>query len=1203
MAILEIHDGRNQVRRVRISHDNPVMFGSDPMCDVVLQAPGLQPFHCRIRWKQGRFKVDASPEVPFVEVNGVQVRSKSLQQGDEVRLGHCRIFLLSTEDGPEHGEKTTVRETPRTRTTGSAPARPGQSPADYHRMEMAPPSLEESPARPAPKPKEGTPENPLKRGRSSRSRGLDAGDLADLGEADDSDDESSTHSKKRKSKDQVKDKGKTPETKPQVPKPTAKGLARGLFRSFERAPGDDRIAGSPIVIGLVVVIGILLGTSYALYSWITQVNASHQYQVASDDMEAGNYLNAIKGFDVFLASNPSEKRANKARVLRAFAKVRQHTGAVGTSWGAGLIEARAMVEDVGQIPEYRDSSVDLGEELRKIAEGLAARAAEVADPKGLAEAESAVQLHAKIVGPTADALIEKSKIPATLEKARLAIRKNKDRAAAIAAMDAGLKGGKPAQTYASRDSLIRRYPELAVDKELSSRLLQANEQIQKAVSFDPSGRPGLTEPRHDPLGPTTSLVLRLEPGKAAASANGPFAYAFADGSLFAVDSATGSPRWQAPYGQSAPFPPLSVPGSPPTVILFDTRTSELVRLDGRTGALLWRQEIGGLVGDAPLVLGNQVYQPTLDGRLLQIDLASGAIRGTLKLGRKLARTPVADDSVTHLYLLAEEDCLFIVGLDPLNCVAVEYIGHQLGSVVCPPARVGRYYVLPENSTIDKGRWRVFVIDEAGTKLKEVQELPVSGWTRSTPATSGSVIWSSSDRGELIAYAIGLYDAKTPFTTIARAAPGLENEGPSFSFTKTDRDLWLASSHSGRFELDLEHGRFTSAWTLGDAGPALAPPQPFDRLLVLVQKHDEGPGTSLWGVDPISGQVRWRTVLGSAWPVSLVGSTTGDALSTLAADGRNLSIDAAALKTGGFIEQPLPRPGVFRLPTSILQRLEIDGASVIVPEVGTSKILVRADTPDFKTVELPAPIATTLVALGKNLLIPGADGRVYLIDPRTGVATADPYVPPFDRSKLIQWRTPVLLEGDAVALADSEATLRRVAVDPTGRPRVIVTAEFRLDKPLAADPASTGSSVLVVTTDGKVRSLAARDLGPQGSWTLEATRLLGPVVVADHVFVADSAGNILTFAPDGRKLWGAKLRDTITVGPPAVLDESAWFLGRDGSLQRFSMANGTAQSVTNLDFLPAGGPLSAGPELVVPSGVGSLRLVDKKVLESSGERKP
>jgi len=112
MATLEVHDAGHRVRRIRISRENPAMFGSDPMCDVVLDGPGVRPFHGRIRWKARRFKVDASPEVPGIEVNGRQVKSRSLYQGDEIRVGHCRIFLLSTEDGPDHGEKTVVREAP-----------------------------------------------------------------------------------------------------------------------------------------------------------------------------------------------------------------------------------------------------------------------------------------------------------------------------------------------------------------------------------------------------------------------------------------------------------------------------------------------------------------------------------------------------------------------------------------------------------------------------------------------------------------------------------------------------------------------------------------------------------------------------------------------------------------------------------------------------------------------------------------------------------------------------------------------------------------------------------------------------------------------------------------------------------------------------------------------------------------------------------
>ncbi len=1008
MATLEIHDGRNQVRRVRITRDNPVMFGSDPMCDVVLEGAGVQPFHGRIRWKSRRFKADASPEVPWIEVNGLQVKSKSLYQGDEIRVGNCRIFLMSIEDGPDHGEKTVIREPPIGR---DRPARP--APVEFHRMEMAPPSLEEpEPASP------GSPvrEEPLRRTRYRSRADLEAEEAADSGSG-------SLTGMMRKVRDQSAEFDLPPEA-------TRKRFRRvGLpIPSFERAPGDDRVLTSPMVIGLIGTFAVLVLLSFLLWGMIVRANAYRQFNVATEDMEAGDYLNAIKGFDRFLAANPDDRRANKARVLRSLARVRQHTGSVGASWGNALLEARAMVEEVGTLEEYRDSSLDLAEDIRKAAEGLAERSGDLADPKILAQAESAVQLHRRVAGPAAGSLIERSQVPRLLDKARAAIRKSQDRATAIASMDAALKANRPGDAYSARRSLVIHYPDLALDKEVASRLILANGQIRSAVVYDSSARPAETEPRLEPLGPATSLVLRLEPGKTFASGATSIAFALADGFVFGLDASTGSPRWQVPVGVASPFPPQAVAGESASCLVVDARSNELVRIDGRTGVLIWRQELGGPVAEPPLILGNQIFQPTLDGQLLQIDLASGGLRGTLRLGRTLGTTPVADDSAQHLYLLADEDCLFVLDLDPLTCVAVEYLGQVAGSVVCPPARVGRFFVLPENHAIDQGRWRVFVIDEAGTKLQQVQEVAVGGWTLATPATSGPVIWSSSDRGELMAFAIGLYEAKTPLTLIGRIAPGTDPEGPAFPRARTDREFWIASSRSGRLELDLERGRITTNWTLGRAGPALAPIQAFDRLLVLTQQHDEGPGTSLWGVNPLSGQVQWRTVLGSAWPIDLVGSASGDAISMMGYDGRSILVSRDRLRLGGFIEQSLPKAGTFRIPPSTLDRLEIDGATLIVPEAGASRVLIRADSTEFRAVELPAPLATSPIILGKNLLVPGLDGRIYLIDPKTGTSAADPYIPPFDRSHPIHWRTPVLLDAGAVALADSEATLRRLTVD-------------------------------------------------------------------------------------------------------------------------------------------------------------------------------
>jgi outer membrane protein assembly factor BamB len=1195
MATLEVHDAGRRVRRIRITRDNPVMFGSDPMCDVVLDGPGVQPFHGRIRWQKRRFKADASPDVPWIDVNGVQVKSKSLYQGDEIRVGQCRIFLMSLEDGPDHGEKTVVREAPAS--TGPARSRPDRTDrpvADFLAMEMAPPSME-SPTEPPLHDK--NPEQPLKRRAYRSPASIPSGE----------DDESLRPASAEAFEMLRRRRGEESAALPTVD-PVQEAIAdriKSIVPSFQPAPGDDRVFSSPMVRGLALTFVILVIFSVVLWRGIARVTANRIYTLAVDDMNDGNFLNAIRGFGHFLDSSPDDQRAGKARVLRALARVRQHTGQVGTSWGSALTEARSMVEEVGQVPEYRDSNMELAEDLRKAAEGLADRSANLADPGILSEAESAVSLHARVAGQAAPSMIERSKIPEKLDKARAAIRKSRERASALAAMDAALKANRPGDAYAARYTLTRRYHDLAADKEVIARLIRANDLIRQAVVLDPSGRPGETEPHREPLGPPTSLVLRLDPGRKPTNRNGSVAYALADGLAVGLDAATGAPLWQVSVGVASPFPPMAIAGDSPSVLVVDARHDELIRLDGRTGALVWRQETGGAVVDPPLILGNMVLQPTPDGRLLQIDLASGDLRGTLKLGRKLSRTPVADDSALHLYQVADEDCLFILTLDPLACAAVEYLGHEAGSIPCPPSRIGRFFVLAENHLPESGRLRVFVLDEAGIKLRQAQEIPVGGWTRSTPAAAGPVIWSSSDRGELAVFSIGAYDARAPFAPAARIAPGTEPEGPAFGRARSDRDFTLASSRTGRYDLDLERGKLSTAWTLGEAGPALAAPQAFDRLIVLTQQNASSPGASLWGVDATSGEVRWRTVLGAPWPVPLSESTTGDALIGLTADGRPLSIGRDQLRSGGFLEQALPRPGQFRLPETSMQRLEINGLTVVVPSPDASKVLVR-DGPngEFKTVGLPAPLGAPVVAIGGDLLIPGVDGRVYLIDPRTGTSAADPYIPPFDRARPIRWRRPVLLEGNAVAMGDSEATIRRFSVDRTTRPRLTVTAEARLDSPLATDPASTGASVVIATVDGRVRSLAARDLGAQGSWPLEAPRLLGPLVVADHAFVVDAEGNVVAFGPDGRRLWSSRLLETLPAGPPSLRDSSAWFLGLDGSIQKLSMSDGTPQARVPLRLLPVGGPLAAGPDLVLPTGPGTLRLLDRKAIgEPSEDPKP
>ena len=138
--------------------------------------------------------------------------------------------------------------------------------------------------------------------------------------------------------------------------------------------GREKILTSPLVIGLVVSLAILVGMGFWLKSIISSTIASRTFDRAVQNFDDGDYRTAMRDFDSFLAANPQDK-GGKARVLRSFANVRQYVTAEGGTWSSAMEAAGEMVEQIGAMPEFRDERVNLAELIIEIGEGLADRRA------------------------------------------------------------------------------------------------------------------------------------------------------------------------------------------------------------------------------------------------------------------------------------------------------------------------------------------------------------------------------------------------------------------------------------------------------------------------------------------------------------------------------------------------------------------------------------------------------------------------------------------------------------------------------------------------------------------------------------------------------------------------------------------------------------------------------------------------------------
>ena len=326
------------------------------------------------------------------------------------------------------------------------------------------------------------------------------------------------------------------------------------------------------------------------------------------NFEDGDYRTAMRDFDSFLAANPRDARAGKAKVLRSFANVRQYVTAEGGTWSSALEAANEMVEQVGPLPAFRDEQVNLAELIIKIGEGLADRARLGADAEGPGRGGNGRWLARRGRRRAGPVVFEQ--VAAAVQADRGAGRREEGAGPCGGACQDG-PGDQGLRTVAGLRR-ARRSGRAVPRPRPRQGPGHADDGGQRADSQGGHGREDASAGRA--VGPCRGAGTADSPGAAHGSRNDRGAagrrrivYALADGYAYALHGLTGAPLWSRPLGLAAPFVPQPVPGDG-TVVAIDARHNELVRLDAQTGGLQVAAMAGRAAADPPLVLGNQLAQ-------------------------------------------------------------------------------------------------------------------------------------------------------------------------------------------------------------------------------------------------------------------------------------------------------------------------------------------------------------------------------------------------------------------------------------------------------------------------------------------------------------------------------------------------------------------------------------------------------------------
>ena len=290
-------------------------------------------------------------------------------------------------------------------------------------------------------------------------------------------------------------------------------------------------------------------------------------------------------------------------------------------------------------------------------------------------------------------------------------------------MSAGLVGIRKAldaketkQAYDVRTELVREYPRLLDNPELSKLVLEASG-IQKGLVRSASSLPSVSSQSIDSE-TYRSVFLDNRIGRDIPELVGRVVYFKARGSVLAVAADSGKVLWRRYVGNTNLNPPVSLGDSlTDGVLLSDGTRQELQRV--ADNKIQWRSSIGEAF-NSPQIDGDTVFVSTESGKVLALDSMSGDARWGRELPQPLPVTPGLQSGGRFLYQPGEHSNLYVLSRNNGECIQSYYLGHDLRTVAVPAIYLLGHLFVIENAGSDYCLVHILKVDESTGMLTKAQ---------------------------------------------------------------------------------------------------------------------------------------------------------------------------------------------------------------------------------------------------------------------------------------------------------------------------------------------------------------------------------------------------------------------------------------------------------------------------------------------------
>lgn len=937
------------------------------------------------------------------------------------------------------------------------------------------------------------------------------------------------------------------------------------------------------IYGYIGIIVFLLLVGGGITFVLTREDADQVIGKANEQYENQNYQAAQDMYVSFLESfGATNQYSSMARARITMTELYKAAEFRQEPWKAVELE-KEKLPLVADEPGMNDERPDLAQLMVDIAANLAESAGRAAETEK--KQELLVVLDEQLVlMENPEYMLSSAKVNLAPQiqgvvEARARVQRDIDRNIQLdqaeASMISSLEQQETKAAYDTRKELLKSFPELYDHERLQTLIKQASG-IQQTLVRAASELPKVSS-EESPTAATDSIVLTTLEGNTAPELVDATLYFRAGGSILAFDGETGRLIWRKYVGVAKDLPPVQLEDG---VLLSQSANLEILRCNENDGSVAWKSSIGEEFSE-PISVKDDIYVSTDAGRLLAIDAISGDAKWATQIPQELDVGPGVDDRLRRIYLAGDHSNVYVLNSRDGACVESYYLGHEASTVSVPPIPLLGHLFVIENAGANYANVHVLRFDERGEKLVQAQApFRLIGNVIVSPIVNGRRLIVLTDRGEVTVYDIEP-TAERDQVTVAATLPAFYDEPTSTQMAVGKSQMWITGTRLGRYELQINTGRVIRDWSIHELDTFIGKPYSSDDALVHARILRDTSAIRITAADPKTGDEIWRTDVGV--PVSLLEPTdSGVHVVTTQAALFNLQSDASTDRLLGG-EKPIENPGDKAVAIRFTDPIKVDEKRrVMLNAVGDPSLLVY--DPDRKseklrrvTMRLPSGLPTSGgVASGGGLLLPLDNGRIVLVDWRTGaVSSSAPFQPASDPVGQVIWTKPIPLpdDPDQVVLADSRKKIYRLRVGEQIRELQSTELEFKLIGPSAR----VGNAMVASFAGPAADSLIGFDLSNLN----EVFRMLlngrinwGPMSAGELALVRTDDGVLHGFKTDGTSVFEVEVPDGEIAGYPLSDENRLILVGRSGWIITLDAASG--EVIGQIDI---GQPISASPVLL------------------------